>query len=171
MFRYLSKSIVLLLFSVIILCVIYPGAVWVIGQVFFPFQANGSLVKAPDGTVVGSRLIAQPFTKENTFSRDPRPPPTTRLPRLPRPTRPQTTSYATALLAPSDPLSNIRAGRKPGSWLLPTSRLGFSKINSKAAPTSWLSGPTCTTRWLKPGLPGIRPMAPMWTPGQKPIRT
>ena len=67
MFRYLSKSIVLLLFSVIILCVIYPGAVWVIGQVFFPFQANGSLVKAPDGTVVGSRLIAQPFTKDEYF--------------------------------------------------------------------------------------------------------
>src|ERR1700674_4065436 len=71
MFRYLSKSIVLLVFSVIICCVIYPCLVWAIGQVFFPFQANGSLVKGPDGTIVGSRLIAQPFTKDEYFQ--PRP--------------------------------------------------------------------------------------------------
>jgi K+-transporting ATPase ATPase C chain len=71
MFRYLSKSIVLLIFSVIICCVIYPCLVWAIGQVFFPFQANGSLVKGPDGTIVGSRLIAQPFTKDEYFQ--PRP--------------------------------------------------------------------------------------------------
>jgi K+-transporting ATPase ATPase C chain len=71
MFRYVSKSIVLLCFSVVICCVIYPGAVWVIGQVFFPFQANGSLVKGLDGNIVGSRLIAQPFTKDEYFQ--PRP--------------------------------------------------------------------------------------------------
>ena len=71
MFRYLSKSIVLLIFSVIICCIIYPCLVWAIGQVFFPFQANGSLVKGPDGTIVGSRLIAQPFTKDEYFQ--PRP--------------------------------------------------------------------------------------------------
>jgi potassium-transporting ATPase KdpC subunit len=71
MLRYLYKSVLLLIFSVLILCVIYPGVVWVIGQVVFPFQANGSLVKGPDGTVVGSRLIAQPFTKDEYFQ--PRP--------------------------------------------------------------------------------------------------
>jgi potassium-transporting ATPase KdpC subunit len=71
MLRYLYKSVLLLIFSVVILCVIYPGVVWVIGQVVFPFQANGSLVKGPDGTVVGSRLIAQPFTKDEYFQ--PRP--------------------------------------------------------------------------------------------------
>ena len=71
MLRYLLKSVLLLSFSVVILCVIYPCVVWVIGQVFFPFQANGSLVKGPDGTVVGSKLIAQPFTKDEYFQ--PRP--------------------------------------------------------------------------------------------------
>jgi len=77
MFRMLSKSILLLVFSVIICCVIYPAAVWCIGQVFFPFQANGSLLKA-DGTrttkeseAVGSLLIAQPFTQDEYFQ--PRP--------------------------------------------------------------------------------------------------
>src|ERR1700676_1864441 len=71
MFRYVSKSIVLLCFSVVICCIIYPSVVWVIGQVFFSFQANGSLVKGPDGKIVGSRLIAQPFTKDEYFQ--PRP--------------------------------------------------------------------------------------------------
>ena len=42
-----------------------------VGQVFFPFQANGSLVPGPDGKPVGSRLIAQPFTKDEYFQ--PRP--------------------------------------------------------------------------------------------------
>ncbi|MBV9273623.1 MAG: potassium-transporting ATPase subunit C [Verrucomicrobia bacterium] len=71
MLRYLFKSILLLSFTVVIVCVIYPGVVWVIGQVFFPFQANGSLLKGPDGNVVGSKLIAQPFTKDEYFQ--PRP--------------------------------------------------------------------------------------------------
>src|SRR5260370_2808807 len=71
MFRYLTKSILLLALTIVICCVIYPLAVWGIGQVFFPFQANGSLLKGPDGSVVGSKLIAQPFTKDEYFQ--PRP--------------------------------------------------------------------------------------------------
>ena len=50
---------------------LYPLAVWAIGKVFFPFQANGSLLKGPDGSIVGSKLIAQPFTKDEYFQ--PRP--------------------------------------------------------------------------------------------------
>ena len=71
MFRYFSKSVLLLLFSVIVCCIVYPLVVWVIGKTVFPFQANGSLLKGPDGTVVGSQLIAQPFTKDEYFQ--PRP--------------------------------------------------------------------------------------------------
>ena len=37
----------------------------------FPFQANGSMLKGPDGKLVGSKLIAQPFTKDEYFQ--PRP--------------------------------------------------------------------------------------------------
>src|SRR5246127_5139737 len=71
MFRYLTKSILLLALTIVICCIIYPLAVWGIGQVFFPFQANGSLLKGPDGSVIGSKLIAQPFTKDEYFQ--PRP--------------------------------------------------------------------------------------------------
>ena len=69
--QYLSKSILLLAVSVLICCVIYPLALLAVGQVFFPFQANGSMVAGPDGKPVGSRLIAQPFTKDEYFQ--PRP--------------------------------------------------------------------------------------------------
>jgi K+-transporting ATPase ATPase C chain len=78
MLKSITKSLWLLGFSVVICCVIYPGIMWVIGQVVFPFQANGSMVKAdgsqvnhPDGTEVGSLLIAQPFTKAEYFQARP----------------------------------------------------------------------------------------------------
>src|SRR6201987_553962 len=71
MLRYLAKSLLLLFLTVVICCIVYPGVVWVIGQVLFPFQANGSLLKGPDGKSVGSLLIAQPFTKDEYFQ--PRP--------------------------------------------------------------------------------------------------
>jgi K+-transporting ATPase ATPase C chain len=71
MLRYFSKSLLLLTYSVVISCVIYPSALWVLGQTFFPFQANGSLILNFKGKPVGSKLIAQPFTKDEYFQ--PRP--------------------------------------------------------------------------------------------------
>lgn len=64
---YITKSLWLLGSSVVICCLIYPLAVWAIGQTFFPFTANGSMVTGPDGKQVGSLLIAQPFTKDEYF--------------------------------------------------------------------------------------------------------
>ena len=65
--RYLSKSILLMVFAVAICCGLYPLTLWVIGQTFFHDKANGSLIRDAAGTVVGSRLIAQPFTKDEYF--------------------------------------------------------------------------------------------------------
>ncbi len=45
---------------------IFPAIVWGIGQVAFPKQANGSLIKEGD-TVVGSELIGQSFAKPEYF--------------------------------------------------------------------------------------------------------
>lgn len=39
----------------------YHGLIWTIGQVAFPVQAEGSLVRRPDGQILGSTLIAQAF--------------------------------------------------------------------------------------------------------------
>jgi potassium-transporting ATPase KdpC subunit len=45
----------------------YNVLVWAIGRVAFPAQAEGSLIRRPDGTVVGSRLIAQKFVRPEYF--------------------------------------------------------------------------------------------------------
>nr|WP_269451779.1 potassium-transporting ATPase subunit C [Tessaracoccus coleopterorum] len=50
----------LALFTVL-LGLVYPAVVTVIGQVALPVQANGSLLRAADGTVVGSSLVGQSF--------------------------------------------------------------------------------------------------------------
>jgi len=45
----------------------YPLAVTGLGQWLFPYQANGSLAKAPDGTILGSRLIGQAWMSDEWF--------------------------------------------------------------------------------------------------------
>ena len=55
----------------IVCCGIYPVSLWLVGQTFFPFQANGSLLLDSNNTPIGSLLIAQPFTKDEYFQ--PRP--------------------------------------------------------------------------------------------------
>lgn len=67
----IAKSIYLLSMTVAVCCVAYPATIWVIGHVFFPFQANGSMLTGPDGSLVGSQLISQPFSKDEYFQ--PRP--------------------------------------------------------------------------------------------------
>ena len=49
----------------------YNIGIWAIGRVAFPSQAEGSLVRRADGTVIGSRLIAQKFSRPEYFQ--PRP--------------------------------------------------------------------------------------------------
>jgi K+-transporting ATPase ATPase C chain len=49
----------------------YPLLMWGIGQTLFAERANGSLIRRADGTVIGSRLVAQPFTRNQYFA--PRP--------------------------------------------------------------------------------------------------
>jgi len=65
--RNIVKSLILLTATVLVCAIAYPVAVWAIGQAFFSFTANGSMVNGPDGKQVGSLLIAQPFTKDEYF--------------------------------------------------------------------------------------------------------
>jgi len=59
--RNLKPIIGLALVSLLICGVFFPLLIMGLGQVFFPYQANGELVKL-NGQVVGSNLIAQNFT-------------------------------------------------------------------------------------------------------------
>ena len=71
MSRHLLATLKLVVASIVICSVVYPLALWVVGQALFPDSAAGSLVLGPDGKAVGSLLIAQPFTKDEYFQ--PRP--------------------------------------------------------------------------------------------------
>jgi K+-transporting ATPase ATPase C chain len=64
-------SIVATIVFTIVVCGVYPGIVWALGQAFFPWQANGSLITNKQGTVIGSKLIGQEFTGIEYFQ--PRP--------------------------------------------------------------------------------------------------
>ena len=46
---------------------IYPGVSTVLVQLLFPHQAQGSLILGKDGTVLGSKLIGQPFSQPQYF--------------------------------------------------------------------------------------------------------
>lgn len=62
----------------VLTAIVYPFVMIAIGQIAFPFQANGSLIRVGDREV-GSALIGQPFTSDRYFN-----------------SRPSTTSYSTA---------------------------------------------------------------------------
>ena len=63
MLSHLRPAIVSSVLFLGLLGLAYPLAVTGVAQAAFPAQANGSLVKDAKGTVVGSCLIAQAFTK------------------------------------------------------------------------------------------------------------
>lgn len=46
---------------------IYPFFLIAFGQIFFPYQANGSLIETDRGAVVGSSLIGQSFSSDRYF--------------------------------------------------------------------------------------------------------
>jgi len=63
MFALVRPAVVSTLFFTLLLGVAYPLAVTGIGQLAFPAQAGGSLVRDKAGQVIGSRLIAQNFAR------------------------------------------------------------------------------------------------------------
>src|SRR6195256_1285668 len=51
----------------VVCCGLYPLVVFGIAQAFFRDKANGSLIVDQDGTVRGSKLLAQGFTSDKYF--------------------------------------------------------------------------------------------------------
>ncbi|MGQ9872290.1 K(+)-transporting ATPase subunit C [Leptodesmis sp.] len=100
----------------IITALIYPLGMLAIGQIVFPFQANGSLIKNAQGQVVGSALIGQPFTSDRYFN-----------------SRPSTTNYSTAD-PQKDDAGVLKTGVSGASNLAPSNPDLLNRIQGKADP-------------------------------------
>ena len=94
---------------------IYPLGMTGLAQLIFPDQANGSLLKKDDGTVIGSTLIGQNFTEDKYFHGRP---------------------SATTDTDPNDPSKTIpapyNAGNSTGSNLGPTSQALIDRVKEDA---------------------------------------
>ncbi|SFP55468.1 potassium-transporting ATPase subunit KdpC [Sphingomonas rubra] len=67
----LRPAIVMTILFAALLGLAYPLAMTGIGQVLFPVQANGSLVRDGNGTVIGSTIVGQAFTSNRYFQTRP----------------------------------------------------------------------------------------------------
>ncbi|MER3435618.1 MAG: K(+)-transporting ATPase subunit C [Leptolyngbya sp. ERB_1_1] len=99
----------------ILTAIIYPFVMIAIGQIAFPFQANGSMIKVGDREV-GSALIGQPFTSDRYFN-----------------SRPSTTSYSTAD-PKKDDAGVLKTGVSGASNLAPSNPALLDRIKGKSDP-------------------------------------
>jgi potassium-transporting ATPase KdpC subunit len=100
--REISKAVRATAVLWVLVGVIYPLLILIIGQLFFPYQANGSLIKTAQGQVIGSALIGQTFKSDRYFH-----------------SRPSTINYSSAN-PKSDPTSMLRTGVSGASNLAPS---------------------------------------------------
>jgi K+-transporting ATPase ATPase C chain len=63
----LLTAILMTIVTTVLLGLIYPLVVTGLAQVIFPDKANGQLIRRGDGTVIGSRIIGQPFAGSGYF--------------------------------------------------------------------------------------------------------
>jgi K+-transporting ATPase ATPase C chain len=71
MLKEIKQGILFTVVTMVLLGGAYHFVIWAVGQAVFASQAEGSLIRRADGTVVGSRLIAQKFARPEYFQ--PRP--------------------------------------------------------------------------------------------------
>jgi potassium-transporting ATPase KdpC subunit len=114
--REIGRAIRVTLVLWILVAIIYPFTMLAISQLAFSDQANGSLIKNPQGQIIGSALIGQPFTTDRYFN-----------------SRPSSTSYSTAD-PKQDPNKILKTGISGASNLAPTNPALLDRIKGKTNP-------------------------------------
>lgn len=99
----------------VITALIYPLVMVAVGQIAFPFQANGSILTNAQGQPVGSALIGQPFTSDRYFN-----------------SRPSTTNYSTANPT-NDTASILKTGVSGASNLAPSNPALLKRVQETTA--------------------------------------
>ncbi|AFY93284.1 K(+)-transporting ATPase subunit C [Chamaesiphon minutus] len=125
--REIAKAIRATLTLWLLVAIIYPLTILTISQIALPYQANGSPIKNPQGQILGSALIGQPFTTDRYFN-----------------SRPSSTSYSTAD-PKKDEAGILKTGVSGATNLAPTNPALLDRINGKTDPD------------LKKALPGDLP--------------
>jgi K+-transporting ATPase ATPase C chain len=63
----LLTAVLITIVTTILFGLAYPLVITGLAQVIFPENANGQLIRAADGTLIGSRLLGQPFVSPGYF--------------------------------------------------------------------------------------------------------
>jgi K+-transporting ATPase ATPase C chain len=66
-FKELKEGFLFTLATMVLFGVLYPLVVWGVGQIVFSRKAEGSLLRKEDGTILGSELVGQVFTRPEYF--------------------------------------------------------------------------------------------------------
>ena len=115
MLRQIRPAIVMIVVMTVLTGLFYPLGMTGLAQLIFPDQANGSLLKKDDGSVIGSSLIGQNFTEDKYFHGRP---------------------SATTDTDPNDPTKTVpapyNAANSGGSNLGPTSQPLIDRVKDDA---------------------------------------
>ena len=63
----LKRGVLFTIVTMVLFGGAYHAGLWAVGQVAFPAQAQGSLIRRDDGSVIGSSLVAQAFARSGYF--------------------------------------------------------------------------------------------------------
>jgi len=131
----------------ILVGIVYPVAVWGIGQVAFNHRANGSFIKDAKGTVIGSSLIGQEFldAKGNP---------------MPKYFQPRPSDAGTGYTANASAASNLGPGDPRLVGFIPgLNTVSLTDAVSKTNPFATPTDPFCVPLDATSGSPVLSPSA------------